>query len=341
MKRLFYLDWLRLLATLCVVIIHVSAGYVSSMQPNLELLWFSANFFESLSRWAVPVFVMISGVLLLSDDRELSGTDFFIKRTTKVLIPFLGWSIIFYAYGVFKGYFTSSIMNFMNQLLINGIATHFWFFYMIIGIYLTTPLIKVLVNNAKKNQIEYFLVLWYISSVLLKLISFIYSVKPTIELNFVTGYIGYFILGYYLNEYDFKNKFRIISYLCLIIGVVGTFILTYYYTLENNGTLNSFWYEYFSPTTVMTSIGIFVLFKYKLGRHPLSGLLMQINKASLGIYILHLWLMQNYLWKLFPVVQNKFSLILVVPINILLTLGISFIATNLLQRIPIIKKLVP
>lgn len=229
----------------------------------------------------------------------------------------------------------------MKLLFSNGITNHFWFFYMIIGIYLTTPLIKVFVKNAKKQQIEYFLILWFISSVILKLISFIYGVRTTIELNFVTGYVGYFILGYYLNEYNIIDNFRVGSYLGLIIGVISTFILTYFYTLKNNGSLNAFWYEYFSPNTVMTSIGIFVLFKYKIGKYPLSGLLMEINKASLGIYILHLWFMKNYLWKVFPLVQNRFPLILVVPINILITLGISFIMTNLLQRIPIIKKLVP
>lgn len=341
MKRMLYLDWLRVIATICVVIIHVSAGYVSTLKPNQEVLWLTANFLESISRWAVPGFVMISGVLLLSDTRELSIIEFLKKRTSKVLIPFLGWSTIFYAYGAYKGYFPISIRNYIKLILSNGITYHFWFFYMIIGLYLVTPLVKVYIENAKKQDIEYFLVLWLISSVLMKLFTFYYSIRIPVELNFVTGYVGYFILGYYLSQYNIDKKWRIGSYISLLLGMSLTFLLTYFNTMTNDYKLYDFWYEYFSPVTVLTSIGIFVLFKYNLGKYPLPSFLRSINKASLGIYILHYWFMNNYLWRVFPVVESKVPLFLVIPINVLITFVLSLVTTNLLQRIPVIKKLLP
>jgi surface polysaccharide O-acyltransferase-like enzyme len=129
MGRLIYLDWLRVLATFAVVAIHATAGYVSNLLPGQEISWHIGNFFESLTRWAVPGFVMISGALLLNDKRELSFQEFFKKRTSKVFIPFIGWSFLFYLYGVYAGYFPTSIIEGIKLFINNGITYHFWFLY--------------------------------------------------------------------------------------------------------------------------------------------------------------------------------------------------------------------
>ena len=138
-NHIYYFDWLRVFATIAVVIIHTVAGNVSSLQSDQEFSWLLGNFFETISRWSVPGFVMISGALLLKDQREISYGEFFKKRLSKVAIPFVGWSIIFYIYGVYYGYFPFSIKEGISLFLNNEITSHFWFFYMIVGIYLIAP----------------------------------------------------------------------------------------------------------------------------------------------------------------------------------------------------------
>ena len=64
-ERLLYLDWLRMFATFMVVTIHVSAPYVGTPYYDAPTNWLGANFYESISRASVPLFVMISGALLL------------------------------------------------------------------------------------------------------------------------------------------------------------------------------------------------------------------------------------------------------------------------------------
>ena len=75
-ERLVYLDWLRLFATFMVVTIHVSAPYVGIPYYDAPTSWLGANFYEAISRASVPLFVMISGALLLSDGREVSYKAF-------------------------------------------------------------------------------------------------------------------------------------------------------------------------------------------------------------------------------------------------------------------------
>lgn len=71
MGRLVYMDWLRVVATIAVVTIHVAAGYVSTLDSNNVSRWLAGNFYDSLSRASVPIFVMISGALLLKGKKIL------------------------------------------------------------------------------------------------------------------------------------------------------------------------------------------------------------------------------------------------------------------------------
>jgi surface polysaccharide O-acyltransferase-like enzyme len=342
MYRLVYLDWLRVCATICVVIIHVcAAGYVTTLQSDRETTWFIGNFFETISRWAVPGFVMISGALLLKDQREMSYWDFLKKRASKVIIPFVGWSVLFYTYGAYSGYFPLSIKNAIKLFINNGITYHFWFFYMIIGLYLITPLLRVFVKHAQKHHIEYFLILWLYASVITGLSNFLIGMKFSLELEHVTGYVGYFLLGYYLSHFEIKKFWRILSCFGLCIGMLSLFFLTYYYTLENGGKLSQYWYGYFSPSVFLFSAGLFILFRYNFNKLSLPIIFSAINKASLGIYIIHYWLLNNYLWRVFPQVNANFHQVLVIPINITITFVLSALITIVLQRIPIVKKLLP
>ena len=208
MKRLVYLDWLRVFATIAVVTIHVAAGAgsVGEMQPGKSLNWLEANLFETLSRWSVPGFIMISGALLLQGQKITSLGVFLKKRLSKVVIPLVGWSILFYLYGCYKGYFIFSLNSGVKLFITNGISDHLWFLYMIIGIYLIAPLLQIFVKHATKQHIQYFLLLWLYSSVVTRLSNFWLGFNLSIELFYVTDYVGYFLLGYYLNQYEIPKR---------------------------------------------------------------------------------------------------------------------------------------
>ncbi|EET2553968.1 acyltransferase family protein, partial [Escherichia coli] len=102
---------LRVFAIFMVVVIHVTAGYVTFADTNPSFygstLWWSANILDSFSRWSVPVFVMLSGYFLIN------GTDstisFYKKRMTRILIPVLAWTMIYITWTIFKSYIKGDI----------------------------------------------------------------------------------------------------------------------------------------------------------------------------------------------------------------------------------------
>jgi surface polysaccharide O-acyltransferase-like enzyme len=344
-QRYYYLDWLRVIATVMVVAIHVTAWLVgTNLYKNPVSHWMTGNVFESISRASVPLFVMISGALLLGDHRELGYKAFLQKRISKIAIPLLGWSLIYYSYLVYRGdYFDGfSITQFIKLLISNGISTHLWFMYMILGIYLTTPLVKVFIRHAAKKDIQYFLVLWMFASVIVKFMKFVLGYSLNLELYFVTSYVGYFILGHYLAGIELKGRMKSLSFVMAFAGILSTFVLTYVYTKNAGGALQEYWYEYYSPTVVLASIGIFMFIRAAgAGSKALPVIFNALSKVSFGVYLAHILVMQVFSNEIFNPIWDQFHPAIAAPINIVIVIILSGLGSYVLSKIPVLKKLVP
>ncbi|MDW0108870.1 acyltransferase [Sporosarcina aquimarina] len=341
MKRLIYLDWLRILAALAVVTIHVSAGVVMDDAQKYESPWMAGNFFESISRWAVPMFVMISGALMLSSKKQISTAMFLKKKLAKILIPLFAFSVIYYANEVRKGEISYSIGDFIKRLATDDIMYHLWFLYMIAGLYLITPLLKILIQNAKRKDIEYFIVLWLFASVISKAIEYFIGYTFKIELFFATHYIGYFVLGYYLFTYDFRARWRVLMYIGGVAGWVTTFFMTYHESLKIDEPLEQFWYDEHSPNVLLTAVALFMLFKStKIGEVKLPWIGKVISEASFGIYLIHVLVMQT-LYEKFEFVWFNLHPVVGIPYKTVLVVSISTILVIIIKKVPVLRGIIP
>ncbi len=96
-KKVMFIDLLRCVAPVAVVVIHVLGPYREQLGGIPDGEWITAISFNSFSRWAVPIFIMITGALMLSDTRDFNARYYVKRRLGKVLLPFLVWSV-FYAF---------------------------------------------------------------------------------------------------------------------------------------------------------------------------------------------------------------------------------------------------
>ena len=146
-QRINFLDYLRVFAIFFVIMIHVSAQNWYKIDVN-DFFWQTFNFYDSISRWSVPVFVMISGALFLNKDIIIS--QIYKKYILRLMISFLVWS----AFYCFLGNRSLSLKNILNG------EYHMWFIFMIIGLYMLSPIIREIVKN--KKIMKYFLLLAFI-----------------------------------------------------------------------------------------------------------------------------------------------------------------------------------
>ena len=93
-NRAYYLDVLRIIATLAVVTLHVSAQNWDTVDIH-SFAWHVFNFFDSLVRWAVPVFIMISGAVFLDNDRPLSIRKLYRKNVLRLVIVYFVWATVY------------------------------------------------------------------------------------------------------------------------------------------------------------------------------------------------------------------------------------------------------
>jgi surface polysaccharide O-acyltransferase-like enzyme len=321
----FGLSFLRIVATFSVIIIHISGPEVVKFGKISNFDWNVAHFYDSISRYSVPVFFMISGSLLLG--REFERKDFLKNRLGKIIPPFLFWSLF---YSLFNRYvFNNETFNITKVVkdIFYGSEYHLWFVYSLIGVYLITPIIQKWINFSKKNDIQYFLIIWVI--VLFLTIPGVAIYFPQINLSYFSGFVGYFILGFYLKKYVKSQNW--ISYLLILIGIVITIFGTYYFSIKNN-KFSDYFYEYLNLNTLMVSVGVFMLFnKIENVNDKIKPIVLKLNVCSFGIYLIHPFLLNIFgLIGLSAYFVNPIIRILIISLACFL---LSFIVIFIIKKI--------
>src|ERR1039457_3873496 len=135
------IDWinnLRLIALYAVIILHCSSPLLMQYGKVPLADWWTADFLNATVRFAVPVFVMITGALLLHREYEIG--DFLKKRLTRVVVPFLFWSLVYIWYSWYNEEITfGTNIKQVLHLLKYGSSYHLWYVYMLIGLYFFIP----------------------------------------------------------------------------------------------------------------------------------------------------------------------------------------------------------
>lgn len=334
-----YISNLRVLATFSVILLHTAADFVLRFGEMPLNVWHVANLWDAITRFCVPVFVMISGAVLLGRDEDLGA--FMRKRLNRIIIPFLFWSIVYVVYYNYSWLFRYSILSTAKLTIIEvfkGAAVHLWYLFMIIGIYLFIPIIRKWTIVFKENEIRFFLVMWMVTV----LVSF-FNVELLKKFNLIyfSSFLGYLILGYYLDKIALVNirLWLWVSVALIVVGFLATFIFTYHASLTGNEFVSKY-YGYLTPNVILTAIGVFLLFRLRFTKT--SNIVLSMDKHSFGIYFIHIIVLTTLkqLVDSESFLFNPFMLGLYIIGLALSTLVISYIIVLLLDKIPFLRKLI-
>lgn len=280
-----YISALRVLATILVILIHASTGYLNHFDAK-AFNWNYANTLNSFSRFSIPIFVMISGALLLG--KKENTLDFYKKRLAKICIPFAIWTLIyliyyFYRYTPFIVLPFPQVVETSIQKILHGASAHLWFLYMIVGLYLAIPFLRMIVHQASQNEMVLLLALWAASLLIMN--NEFNSYLPAVDLTVFSGYIGYLFLGYFLAKKDFNVSWWLLLVLAVAVGVLntwGTFLLS-----SRAETYTPTYYNYLGVNNALLSAVVFLFFK-SVVKKPLPHWIHQIDTHSFGIYLVHI-----------------------------------------------------
>ena len=221
------LEYLRVFSCLMVVVGHLANWYMRAY-PNLSIdSYVCAILMNGVCRVSVPIFFMISGALLLEQQIDFQKNN---RRTINMLIKTIVWTLIYIVWDYLylgQGYELKSMFS-------TPVRVHFWFMYVIVGIYATVPFWQKMVSGSSKEFLKYFTCL-YLGVTAINFILKLNEMSVSYEIPLVGGssYVGFFIMGYVIRHYIDEIKIKKwISVLVLMVCVTVTVLLTLLYTLK-------------------------------------------------------------------------------------------------------------
>ena len=245
-QRVACYDVLRVAATFAVVALHLSAQHWADTDIY-STAWQAFNLYDSLVRWTVPVFVMISGVFFLAGTQSLR--QILRKNVLRIVTAFVFWSALYAAYAYF---FNKCALSTAVTLFFSG-HYHMWFLFMIVGLYLIVPLLRPIAQN--ETLLRYFLLLALVFNFLLPqlgallslfswpLYSSYLSLSGMLYYHFTLGFAAYFMLGHYLSRKELSPKATRWCYALGVAGLIVTVVMTSYAS-RRLGTATVLFYNY-------------------------------------------------------------------------------------------------
>ena len=158
-ERVIFIDLLRITSIIAVVILHVSAVRWYSIDVTSKN-WLILNIYDSAVRWCVPIFIMISGIFFLNLDKQINYKRLYGKYILRIVLVLIITSFFYYFFiGVIEGNEINIefIKNTVLLFLQGEVRYHLWFMYVIIGLYILTPILRGVIKGSEKGDIEYFI----------------------------------------------------------------------------------------------------------------------------------------------------------------------------------------
>ena len=325
-KREYSFDLLRVISMFMVIVVHVANVYSRSYGIISDQSYIISLIFNTISRISVPIFLMISGALLL--DREFDKAKYF-KRIKRFLILIIVWDAI---YLYWEYIYLGNTYHPVHKLLFEPFRAHLWFLYTIIVLYLLQPVMKWVLSKSNNVVKILLFIIWFTFSTLS-------LVNPIIANTFtIFSYMGFFIIGKYL--YDFIKKYitpkhNKIEIIIMIISITISILLNYLSSVKYDRFYNLF-FAYRTPFIILASFSFyaFVITNYK--KESISKLLSTLSEVSLGVYLIHGMFLDIVIRNL-P--HYTISSLIGIPLYSILIFIASAVSVYLLRKIKILKNI--
>lgn len=335
-SNIAWIDSARVIALYAVIVLHSTAPLLMQFGKVPINDWWAADFLNAVVRFAVPVFVMITGALLLHREYEIG--DFLKRRLSRIVWPFLFWSLVYIWYAwynediSFSSDLRADLIRILQQFKY-GSSYHLWYVYMLIGLYLFIPVIGKFVRHATEREILYFLAAWL--AVMLINQPYLSRFGPAIDMHYFAGYAGYLVLGHYLAFKKFNSKHLLkwmwfLFILSILLIALGTRLLPSY--PKYPGTM---FYEPVNPVVVMLSASVFLIAKLTPLQvpEPIARIRYFISRYSYGIYLAHA-LALYFLEDPLGITYKLCTPVVSIPLTALIAFLVSLWTVWLISRLP-------
>lgn len=299
--------------------------------------------YRIIAEASVPLFVMKSGALLLSDSKRVDYS-YIKKRIAKIALIIAFWGLFYnlLCNALIDG-ISISIIEKSLVAVITADTTYnyqFWYLYMLLGLYAITPVIRKFTDNASQKDFLYVITLFAVIGFIIPFLCDIFNIDSQSVWvvrwmsPFSSYLLLYYLLGIYLYRYPFnKIQNRVIVVLALLLSIFTLLMCL----RDDQGNIET-WVKYKSPFTLAYTTALFSLIHSK-GNRTGQSMFSQLAQYGLGVYILHPAVIVA-MRKLLGIDVNCFAPVISVPILTCIVYAGCVLATCLLKKIPIVRRVI-
>ncbi len=277
--KLYELDYMRFIACLAVMIVHITAtgvtGYIYGSLPHIVSLMVNRSF-----KFTTPIFIFLSGVTSFYSYRkkEFKYMPFIIKRLEKVLIAYFVWCVIYYAVYIKLGFYSFDISFFIKSVLLGTMSYHLYFVIIITQMYIVGPMFYKLLKSSNKK-------------ILILIVSAIITVLCAEYIRFENSdrlflkYMFFYMLGIFVTlEYDnfilWINKFKVLI-------TAGYVIISVLYTMVSYYNLTIYMFVWFAFSIFSVFFIYYVGLIMKKSLDKVYSFIKLFGQSSYYIYLMH------------------------------------------------------
>ena len=351
--RVLWLDLLRISAIVLVLFVHAAAQTIHNTPLN-STRFYALVIYDDLAHIAVPLFVMISGCMLLDPKRQFDTRKFYSKNIFRIVVPFLFWTSVNLVYDAARYYFEHdgfsgfSVENMFKGFFVGKI--YMWYLFMIFGLYIITPLVRCITKEMKNAK--YFLSVFAVFGCLIPtLVEFgkvfditalkwLDAMRGNMRFYFALGYTGYYVMGYILYRCKISKRTEYLLYamslLLSVASVVGTIKISQMKGKDYTGL-----YGYPMLNIVINSAAVFVFFKNRVSRLNLQRFekaIVTLSGCTFGIYLTHMYAI-DFLEDI-GFTNRLFHALFSVPVLVLCAFLLSLALTYIIKHIPVLNRYV-
>lgn len=338
-------DILKLIAAFAVILIHVSGQGVLSYATD-TFGWYSCTLWDSLARFAVPVFFMCTGALMLSPARTLTPGRIWKHYFLRVLGILMFWAWAYYVvtvvgqrvlYGWWEEHW---LLNSVLETLRFNHHLHLYYLQMLLLFYAVLPVLRVFVRGASDRDLEYAVGLWGVLGILMPLLvryppfKWLGGVTGFYVINMAWSACGYALLGWLMSAREPQRRYLSVYLLTFAAGLLFTFCGTVAAT-KLSGSVNTDFMEGMSPGPCAMAVGLFGAVRCACAGRESTPRIAVLVKASFCVYLIHHFFIMAFRAVGFDVML--FAPILEIPAEAAVVALLSLGGWWVLSRIPFVR----
>ena len=351
MKRIPFLDFVRVTACFLVMLVHASENYYPGpgstdmagpqaiIANNIDRLWVSV--YDGFSRMSVPLFIIVSAFLLAPMKEVETSWTFYRRRFLRILPPTVVFMVIYSTLPMLWGQIdVETSLTDLSRIPLNfpSLAGHLWFMYPLISIYLFIPIISPWLRKATAKEERFFIALFLLASCLHYLNRFLGEVWGQCFWNefhalwYFSGFLGYLVMAHYIHHHLKWSNAKRLWIGGSVLAVAAVWTILSFYIQATPGVIHAtpdieLGWNMCTINVALCTFGAFVMFTCIKKENKL---IVDISKMSFGMYLMHiLWL---GLWV--SIFKPILPTVAAIPAIAVATFVSSYIATKILSYLP-------